>query len=406
MEKILDEEPTVRQVPGTALDSQLMEGTTCLEHPALGVSLDSRPMEGSSCLEPVEQLILQSSWTASPQNCVIKQKSEWKPVITPAISYTLDSRSMEGITYLERPALGVSLDSGPTEGASCLEPLEQSVTSSSLAARPVEGVVKKVSDLKPVINPVQNINPDGRPMDGITYPEHLAPGVFLDSGLRAGMLKCEPLPSLVHNISVVARPKIRNRTSHWKPVINPVTDINSEDLPTKVFQCPVPLEQSVLRALPELYYEQSYTDVNDDMNTDLPERLAPMLKSLTVFEWSCINSQLLPTLKPGVVNQMDVIFDMDTDPPESSAPMIDSDLSIVNWEDRFYCQPGCCGGDSHEVMKTDSSEPDVWKRIETADLIYTGRTATPSERWSNMNGNSDTDSVAELEYKTWDDACA
>ena len=60
-------------------------------------------------------------------------KSEWKPVITPASSYTLDSRPMEGITNLERSALGVSLDSGPTEGAPCLEPLEQSVLSSSLA---------------------------------------------------------------------------------------------------------------------------------------------------------------------------------------------------------------------------------------------------------------------------------
>ena len=69
VERISDGEPTVRQVSGTALDSQLMEGTTYLEHPALGVSLDSRPVEGSSYLEPVEQSILQSSWTASPRNC-------------------------------------------------------------------------------------------------------------------------------------------------------------------------------------------------------------------------------------------------------------------------------------------------------------------------------------------------
>ena len=88
-----------------------MEGITYLEHLALGVSLDSRPMEGTSCLEPLEQSILQSSWIARPRNGVIKQKSEWKPVITPASSYTLDSRPIEGITYLERPALGVSLDS-------------------------------------------------------------------------------------------------------------------------------------------------------------------------------------------------------------------------------------------------------------------------------------------------------
>ena len=58
-------------------------------------------------------------------------------VITPASSYTPDSRPTEGITYLERLALGVSLDSGPTEGASCPEPLEQSVLDSLLTTQPV-----------------------------------------------------------------------------------------------------------------------------------------------------------------------------------------------------------------------------------------------------------------------------
>ena len=92
---------------------------------------------------------------------------DWKPLRNPATSYDLDSGPIEGITNLERSALGVSLDSGPTEGAPCLEPLEQSVLSSLLAARPVEGVAEKVSDRKPVINPVQNINPDGRHMEGL-----------------------------------------------------------------------------------------------------------------------------------------------------------------------------------------------------------------------------------------------
>ena len=120
-------------------------------------------------------------------------------MITPANSYTLDSRPMEGITYLERPALevsldsgptegitnlersalGVSLDSGPTEGAPCLEPLEQSVLSSSLAARPVEGVAEKVSDRKPGVNPVQNINPDGRS----TYGGDYVPGALGSGGV-------------------------------------------------------------------------------------------------------------------------------------------------------------------------------------------------------------------------------
>ena len=48
-----DKEPTVCQVPGSALDSQLMEGITYTE-----LSLDSGPMEGSSCQESVEQSIL------------------------------------------------------------------------------------------------------------------------------------------------------------------------------------------------------------------------------------------------------------------------------------------------------------------------------------------------------------
>ena len=81
-------------------------------------------------------------------------------MINTAISYTLDSRPMEGVTYLEHSALGVSLDSGPTEGASCLEPLEQWIFSSSLAARPVAGVTEKGLDWKPVIQPAQDSTPE------------------------------------------------------------------------------------------------------------------------------------------------------------------------------------------------------------------------------------------------------
>ena len=85
-----------------------------------------------------------------------------KPVITPASSSTLDSRPMEGITYLERPALGVSLDSGSTQGASCPEPLEQSVLDSSLATRPVECVIVNVLDWDPLRNPATSYALDSR----------------------------------------------------------------------------------------------------------------------------------------------------------------------------------------------------------------------------------------------------
>ena len=123
VKNISDWEP----VPDATLDSQLMEGITHLEHLAPGVSLDSGPMEGMLCLEPSEQSVLNSSLVTRPSKLAMEERSEWKPVINPVISYTLDSRLMEGNTYLERSAPGVYLDSGPTEGASCLEPLVQSV---------------------------------------------------------------------------------------------------------------------------------------------------------------------------------------------------------------------------------------------------------------------------------------
>ena len=169
-------------------------------------------MEGMSCMEPLEQSILRSSWIARPHECVTKERSEWKPVINPAITYTLDSRPMEGITYLQRSALVVSLHSGSTEGASCLEPLEQSVLSSSLAARSVEGVAEKVSDWKPVINPVISYTLDSQLLEGITYLERPALAVSLDSGPTEGASCLKPLEQSVFSLSLAARPGERIRS--------------------------------------------------------------------------------------------------------------------------------------------------------------------------------------------------
>ena len=145
---------------------------------------DGRPMEGITCPELFEYSLRILDMTLD--GGLVESISEWKPVINPATSYTLDSRPMEGTTYPEHLTLGVSLDSRLTEGASCLEPLEQSVLSSSLAARPVEGVTEKVLDWTPVINPVISYTLDCRPMEGTTYPEHLALGVSWTVDSRRG----------------------------------------------------------------------------------------------------------------------------------------------------------------------------------------------------------------------------
>ena len=53
-------------------------------------------MEGITYLEHPAPGLSLDSWPMEGE--VINQKSEWQPVITPAASYSLDSRPMEGMT--------------------------------------------------------------------------------------------------------------------------------------------------------------------------------------------------------------------------------------------------------------------------------------------------------------------
>ena len=86
--------------------------------------------------------------------------------------------------------------------------------------------------------------------------------------------------------------------------------------------------------------------------------------------------------------------------------MIDSDLMVVDWEDIFCSRPRYGGQDGHDMIDTDSSDPNVWKRIDTADLLHMCRTVAQDHRWSDTDDDSDTNSVAELKYGAWDDAYA
>ena len=58
------------------------------------------------------------------------------------------------------------------------------------------------------------------------------------------------------------------------------------------------------------------------------------------------------------------------------------------------------------MLKTNSRNSEAANIQHEADAIYTGRMPTRTRRWLDMEDNSDTDSVAEVEYKTWDDARA
>ena len=195
-----------RKLPDATLDGRLMEGTTYLEHSALGVSLDSGLMEGMLNPQPVEQSVLNTLWVAQPNGGITEETSDWEQVAHPVPGATLDGRLMEGTTYPEHSVLGVFLDSGLMEGTSSPEPLEQSVLNTLPAARPEEGATKEISDWQPEAYPVPKITLDGRLMEGTTYLEHSVLGVSLDSGLMEGTLSPEPLEQSVLNTLLVTRP--------------------------------------------------------------------------------------------------------------------------------------------------------------------------------------------------------
>ena len=203
------------------------------------MSLDSRPTEGAPCLEPLEQLFLSSSLAVRPVEGITKKAWDRKLVINPVISYTLDSQLMEGITYHKRLARGVSLDSRPTEGAPCQEPLEQLVLSPSLAARPDDEVAVKNLKGKPVIQPAQDSTPDGQPMEGTTYLEHPALGVSLDSRLKKGMSHTKIFEQSVIGEGPIVRPEtaVTSERHHkqtgfqlpaWPTPTNGLTDVKTD----------------------------------------------------------------------------------------------------------------------------------------------------------------------------------
>ena len=198
-------------------------------------------------------------------------------------------------------------------------------------------------------------------MEGITYLEHPAPAVYLDSWPMEG--------------ASYLRPYVDWEVLNSKPTLNHVANVKIVD-----------------------------TDAGDDVNTDLPESLTPMSTPMTALAWLCVHSSRLPTVKPEIVNRVKDSREVNMTLPESAPSTIDPNVSMKNWEDGV-CRLLIYAGDfPQDVLKTNSRNPEAANIQHEADEIYTGRTATRTRRWLDVKDNSDTDSIAELEYKTWDDA--
>ena len=93
--------------------------------------------------------------------------------ITLADSYTLDSRPMEGITYLEHPAPAVYLDSWPMKGASYLRPhVDWEVLNSKPTLNHVANVKIVDTDASDDVNTdlPESLTPMSTPMTALAWP--------------------------------------------------------------------------------------------------------------------------------------------------------------------------------------------------------------------------------------------
>ena len=139
---------------------------------------------------------------------------------------------------------------------------------------------------------------------------------------------------------------------------------------------------------------------------NLPEKLTPVSTLMTALAWPCVNSPLLLTVKPKIVNRVKDSREVKMTQPESAPPTIDTNVSVKYWKDGVCHSLVFAGDFPQNVLKTNSHNPEAAHIQHEADEIYTGRTATQTIGWLDGEDISDTDSVAELEYKTWDDARA
>ena len=102
-------------------------------------------------MELFEQSVLNTRSVARPGDGIMKEFADRDTVAHPVPDINLDGRPMEGTTYLEPSALGVSLDSGLMARMSRPEPLKYSVLGMLFVARPVEALTETDTPERPAL---------------------------------------------------------------------------------------------------------------------------------------------------------------------------------------------------------------------------------------------------------------
>ena len=350
---------------------------------------------------------------------VISKQREWKPVIFPPDSYTLDSQPMVGTTYLERPAPAVYLDSWLMEGASYPEPhVDWEVLSSKPSLNNV-AIVKMVdTDASDDVNTQlpENVTLMPTPMTAPAWPcvesprsstaKHDMVNRRKDSR-EIEMTRPDNTPPMIDPIVTQ-----KNMPENLTPVSTPMTSLTWPCVDSP--QSPMVEYDSVNRMKDGHEIEMTrpenappMEDPNVTINNRL-DNLTSVSTPLTSLAWPCVDSPRLLMVKHEIVIRMKDGREMKMSRPKSVPPTKDSNGSMKYWEDRICHLLIYVGDFPHNVLRTTNHNPEAANIQHEADDIFTstGRTATQTGGWLEVENNSDTDPVAELEYNTWDDARA
>ena len=124
-----------------------------------------------------------------------------------------------------------------------------------------------------------------------------------------------------------------------------------------------------------------HTDVNEDINTDLPESTAPMMNSQMDHERSCFNPSARPMLDLDIVIHTDVNVDRDADLPENSAPMMNSDLIVLELDDAIRLEVlRNRTMSSHEF--NDQLLPSEYVNLNTAEMFLDQVRSVGQRQWN------------------------
>ena len=129
----------IQPVQDSTPDGQPMEGTTYLEHQALGVSLDSRLREGMSCTETLDQSVLGEGSIVRPEAADMSERHHEQTC------FKVSARPMPDIDIIHNADVSTDINTD----------------------RPENSAPRNISDVNLFKCNVQDTQ-GGRPMEGMT----------------------------------------------------------------------------------------------------------------------------------------------------------------------------------------------------------------------------------------------